>query len=141
MGRYGYAGNRGGPSGGGPSRGVGRHMGSAPAAAPSIIAHTGAATFQQDVLSSPLPVLVDVYTTWCGPCKAMAPHLEALAQELQGRLKVLKVDGDKDPAIVQGYGVRAYPTLLVFSGGSLVKSQAGSPGSVSAIRAFVEPHL
>ena len=111
-------------------------MAGAPHAA---LGHTSVGTFNQDVLGASLPVLVDVYTTWCGPCKSLAPFLEALAGRLQGRLTVLKLDGDQNPALVQQYGVRAYPTLLLFSGGQLVKTHAGSPGSLGGLLAFVEP--
>ena len=102
---------------------------------------TNAASFDQDVLlaSQRRPVLVDFYTTWCGPCKSMAPYLEALANHYQGRLDVVKVNGDNDPALVQAYGVRAYPTLVLFAGGRAVKNLAGNPGSLSGLQQFVEP--
>ena len=122
MGRYGYAGN-----------------GRAPEPAP--VAFTSAQSFDMDVLaaSQRTPVLVDVTASWCGPCKALAPHLETLKQRYEERLVVLKLDGDQNPAVVQGYGVRAYPTLLLFRNGRVVKTHPGSPGTLSGLLAFVEP--
>ncbi len=102
---------------------------------------TNAGSFDQDVLraSQTRPVLVDVSAPWCQPCKALVPHLEALENRYRGRLDVLKVNGDNDPAIVQGYGVRSYPTLLLFAGGRVVRTHSGSPGSLGGLMAFVDP--
>jgi thioredoxin len=83
-------------------------------------------TFDQEVLKSTEPVLVDFFADWCGPCKAMAPALEQVASEMQGKLKVVKVDVDQNPGITARYGIRAMPTLLVFKGGQVVGQNVGA---------------
>jgi len=74
--------------------------------------------FEQDVLKSDLPVLVDFTATWCGPCKALAPIVDKIADEYQGKVKVGKLDIDDAPEIAQRYGIRSVPTVLVFKGGA-----------------------
>ena len=74
-------------------------------------------TFAQEVLHSTAPVLVDVWADWCGPCKAIAPIVEDLAREYEGRLKVMKLDVDENPRTVATYQVQSIPTLLVFKDG------------------------
>lgn len=83
-------------------------------------------TFEQEVLKSAEPVLVDFFAVWCGPCKAMSPALDALAAELKGKLKVVKVDVDQSPGITQRYGIRAMPTLMVFKGGQVAAQHVGA---------------
>src|SRR5438477_1934107 len=73
--------------------------------------------FETEVLNSTVPVLVDFTATWCGPCRALAPIVEALAAENGGRLKVVKVDVDVCPAVAARYGVRSVPTVMVFRDG------------------------
>jgi thioredoxin 1 len=73
--------------------------------------------FESEVLKSDVPVLVDFTATWCGPCKALAPIVEKLATELQGKVKVGKLDIDESPEITAKYGVRSVPTVIVFKGG------------------------
>ncbi|MEO7167869.1 MAG: thioredoxin [Chthoniobacterales bacterium] len=77
------------------------------------------ASFEKAVLQSPIPVLVDFWAPWCGPCKMIAPLLDEIAQENGERFRIAKVNIDDDPALMQRYGVRAVPTLLFFSGGEL----------------------
>ena len=77
-------------------------------------------TFDAEVLQSNLPVLTDFWATWCAPCRRIAPILEDLAAEYEGRLKVAKVDVDANPALADRYNVRSIPTLAVFTGGVLV---------------------
>src|ERR1700757_4410078 len=79
---------------------------------------TGKASFDQDVLQSQLPVLVDYWAEWCAPCKAIGPILDELAVEYQGKLRIAKVDMDADVQIGQKYGVRGMPTLMIFKNGS-----------------------
>ena len=77
------------------------------------------ASFERAVLQSPIPVLVDFWAPWCGPCKMIAPVLDEIAKEGDGRFRVAKVNIDDDPALQQRFNVRGVPTLLFFSGGQL----------------------
>jgi thioredoxin 1 len=109
--------------------------------ASDIISDTTDDRFQSEVLDSALPVLVDFWATWCGPCRALAPHVEAVAHELQGKLKVVKIDIDSNPQTPAKYGIRGIPTLLVFKGGELVDKLVGNPGSKKKIAELVERHV
>ena len=73
--------------------------------------------FESEVLKSDVPVLVDFTATWCGPCKALAPIVEKIADEFQGKVKVGKLDIDESPDVTARYGVRSVPTVIVFKGG------------------------
>jgi thioredoxin 1 len=84
------------------------------------------ASFEQDVLKSAEPVLVDFFAEWCGPCKAMAPALEAVAAELKGKVKVAKLDVDQNPDITQRYRIQAMPTLMIFKGGEVAAQRVGA---------------
>jgi thioredoxin 1 len=81
--------------------------------------------FEQEVLKSTEPVLVDFTATWCGPCKALAPIVEKIAEESVGKYKVGKLDIDDAPGITQRYGIRGVPTVLVFKGGEKVDQHVG----------------
>ena len=81
--------------------------------------------FDNDVLKSDLPVLVDFTATWCGPCKALAPIVEKLADEFAGKVKVGKLDIDANQKITAKYGVRSVPTVIVFKGGEKIGSHMG----------------
>jgi len=84
------------------------------------------ATFQKEVLESEVPVLVDFYADWCGPCKMIAPSVEQLATEFAGKAKVLKLDVDSNGQTAQNYRVMSIPTLLVFKGGKVVDTIVGA---------------
>ncbi len=83
------------------------------------------ASFEKAVLQSTIPVLVDFWAPWCGPCKMIAPLLDEIARESEGKFRVAKVNIDDDPALMQRYSVRAVPTLLFFSGGELKDQLVG----------------
>ena len=82
--------------------------------------------FDAEVVKSDTPVLVDFTATWCGPCKAIAPLVDQLADEYTGRVKVGKVDIDASPGIAQRFGIRGVPTLYVFKGGEVVAKMTGA---------------
>jgi thioredoxin 1 len=104
------------------------------------ITNTSDSNFQADVEKSDVPVLVDFWATWCGPCKAIAPHLETLAKEYEGRLKVVKVDVDHNRGTAMRFGVTGIPTLIVFKGGAQVGKHVGA-APLAGLKKLVEPHL
>ena len=105
------------------------------------ITHTTDATFKSDVLEADVPVLVDFWAVWCGPCRAIAPHLDAIAAELDGKLKIVKLNIDEQQQTPMGYQVRSIPTLLLFKNGELADQMVGNPGSKAKLTEFVSRHI
>ena len=84
------------------------------------------ANFEAEVLKSEVPTLVDFWAVWCGPCKQIAPMVDALAEDYKGRLNVAKVDVDHNQIVAQQYGIKSIPTLLIFKGGKVVGQFVGT---------------
>jgi thioredoxin 1 len=98
------------------------------------------ANFEAEVLKSDVPTLVEFWAVWCGPCKQIAPTVEALANDYKGRLKVAKVDVDHNQIVAQQYGVRSIPTLLIFKGGKVVSQVVGAVPR-SKLETEVQKHI
>jgi len=90
------------------------------------VSSVGDSDFKKEVLESSQPVLVDFWATWCGPCKAIAPVVEELANKYQGKIKFSKMDIDEHQNTPQQYGIRSIPTLLLFKGGQVVEQIVGA---------------
>ena len=104
------------------------------------IIHITDATFEQEVLQSQTPVLVDYWAEWCGPCKAIAPVLDEVAKEYSGKLKVAKVNVDENQEIPRKYGIRGIPTLMLFKNGNLEATKVGAL-SKSQLAAFIDSNI
>lgn len=104
------------------------------------IVHITDSSFESDVLKSATPVLVDYWADWCGPCRMIAPILEEIAAEYNGKLKVAKLNIDQNPVTPPKYGIRGIPTLMLFKNGNVQATKVGAL-SKSQLTAFLDSNL
>ena len=104
------------------------------------IIHTSDASFEQEVLQSAVPVLVDYWADWCGPCKMIAPILDEVAKEYEGRIKVAKLNIDENQNTPPKYGIRGIPTLMLFKNGNVEATKVGAL-SKSQLTAFIDSNI
>ncbi len=107
----------------------------------SAAAAVSTADFDKEVLQSETPVLVDFWAVWCGPCRAIAPTVDAVAQEYAGKAKVVKLNVDESPEIAGRYGVMSIPTLMIFKGGQKVGELVGGQNTKQTIGAALAQHV
>lgn len=98
------------------------------------------ATFDEEVKNSDVPVVVDFWAEWCGPCKQIGPALEELAAEMGGKIKIAKVDVDSNPNAAAALGVRGIPALFIFKGGEVVSNRAGAAPK-AALQSWIEDSI
>ncbi len=106
----------------------------------SAAAQVTDSTFKQEVLDSNVPVLVDFWAPGCGPCRMVAPVVEEVAQQYEGKIKVVKVNTDENPQVASQYGIRSIPTLMIFKGGAKVDTVVGAVPK-STLSQTLEKHL
>ncbi len=104
------------------------------------IVHTTDDKFEADVLKSDVPVLVDYWAEWCGPCKMIAPVLDELVDEYDGKLKIVKLNIDENPQTPPKFGIRGIPTLMLFKGGNVEATKVGAV-SKSQLAAFLDTNI
>ena len=105
-----------------------------------LIKHVSDASFDSDILKTDGPVLVDYWAEWCGPCKMIAPILDDLSSEYDGKLQIAKMNVDENTDTPAKYGIRGIPTLMLFKNGAVVATKVGAL-SKSQLTAFIESHL
>ncbi|MBZ0225133.1 MAG: thioredoxin TrxA [Comamonas sp.] len=108
--------------------------------ASALIKHVSDASFEADVLKSSSPVLVDYWAEWCGPCKMIAPVLDEVAGDYQGRLQIAKVNVDDNREVPAKFGIRGIPTLMIFKNGELAATKVGAM-SKAQLTAFIDQNL
>ncbi len=106
----------------------------------SVVTHTSDAGFENEVLRSEVPVLLDFWAEWCGPCKMIGPILEEIARSYEGKIRVAKLNVDEHPATAAKFNIRSIPTLLLFKNGTLIAQKVGAV-SQSHLIAFLDGHL
>lgn len=104
------------------------------------VVHVSDASFETDVLGADIPVLVDFWAAWCGPCKMIAPLLDQIAEELEGKVRICKVDVDSNPQTAAKFSVRGIPTLMLFKNGELEATKVGAL-SKSQLNDFITGNL
>lgn len=104
------------------------------------ITHITDSSFEQEVLQSDIPVLVDYWAEWCGPCKMIAPILDEIAADYEGKLKITKLNIDENPATPPKFGIRGIPTLMIFKGGDVQSTKVGAL-SKSQLTAFIDQSI
>ncbi len=102
----------------------------------SSVVHVSEADFQKEVLESGVPVLVDFYADWCGPCRAIAPELDRLSDTYAGRAKIVKINVDEEPGLASQFNVRSIPSLMFYSGGQLIARTDGAPPAAAIAQAL-----
>ena len=102
--------------------------------------HVTDATFEQEVVKSDIPVLVDFWAEWCGPCRMVGPTIEKLAEEYQGRFKIAKLDVDNNSQTAAKYSIQSIPTMMIFVKGQVVDGMVGAQGE-PAIKAKLDKYL
>lgn len=105
-----------------------------------LIKHTTDASFESDVLKAGQPVLVDYWAEWCGPCKMIAPILDEVSKDYDGRLKIAKMNVDENRDVPAKFGIRGIPTLMLFKDGQLAATKVGAL-SKAQLTAFIDTHL
>jgi thioredoxin 1 len=117
-----------------------RHWHEDPDMSSELITHTSDASFNADVIEAGTPVLVDYWAEWCGPCKMIAPILDEVSKDYDGKLRIAKMNVDENRDVPAKYGIRGIPTLMLFKDGQLAATKVGAL-SKAQLTAFIDSHL